>query len=74
MTESNSNETGPKDTRIDFRRLGLNQVAYVKAIEIDEEIRHVVHTADGVAVTAFPSEELARMEIRRHELEPVSIH
>lgn len=59
---------------VDFQRLGLNQMAYVKETEIDHEVRYVVHTADGTAVTAFPSAALARMAIREHELEPVSIH
>ena len=72
MTDSNS--SGPLPQTIDFQRLGLNQVAYVKVTEVDQEIRYMVNTADGTAVTAFPSEALARMAIRDHELEPVSIH
>ena len=72
MTDSNS--SGPLPQTIDFQRLGLNQVAYVKVTEVDKEIRYMVHTADGTAVTAFPSEALARMAIRDHELDPVSIH
>ena len=72
MTDSNT--SSPLPQTVDFQRLGLNQVAYVKVTEVDQEIRYMVHTADGTAVTAFPSEALARMAIRDHELEPVSIH
>jgi hypothetical protein len=68
MSEQRATET------VDFQRLGLNKVAYVKETEIDHEVRYVIHTADGTAVTAFPSAALARMAIREHELEPVSIH
>jgi len=71
MTHENGSS---EDKTRDFQRLGLNQIAYVKAEEIDEEVRYVVHTADGTAVTAFPSFELAKQAIRQHELMPVSIH
>jgi hypothetical protein len=72
MTDTNTPQQSTQG--LDFQRLGLNQVAYVKVTEVDREIRYMVHTADGTAVTAFPSEALARMAIREHELEPVSIH
>lgn len=72
MDDTNAQTTSPQT--VDFQRLGLNRVAYVKVTEVDREIRYMVHTADGTAVTAFPSEALARMAIRDHELEPVSIH
>ena len=54
--------------------LGVNQVAYVKQVEIEQELRFAVHSADGVGVTLFPSLELARLAIRQNDLEPVSVH
>lgn len=54
--------------------LGVNQVAYVKQVEIERERRFAVHTADGTGVTVFPSLELAHIAIRQNEMEPVSVH
>ena len=54
--------------------LGINQVAYVKAVEVEHEQRYAVHAADGTGVTLFPSRELARLAIRQNDLEPVSVH
>ena len=54
--------------------LGINQVAYVKAVEVEHEQRYAVHAADVTGVTLFPSRELARLAIRQNYLEPVSVH
>ena len=54
--------------------LGVNQVAYVKAVEVEHEQRYAVHAADGTGVTLFPSRELARLAISQNDLEPVSVH
>lgn len=58
----------------DLAALGVNQIAYVKPIEIEQEQRFAVHTADGTGVTVFPSRELANLAIRQNDLEPVSVH
>ncbi len=54
--------------------LGVDQIAYIKPVEIEHEMRFAVHTADGTGVTVFPSLELARLAIRQNDLEPVSVH
>lgn len=54
--------------------LGVNQIAYVKPVEIEREMRFAVHAADGTGVTLFPSRELAQLAIRQNDLEPVSVH
>jgi hypothetical protein len=54
--------------------LGVNRIAYVKRVEIEEEARFAVHAADGTGVTVFPSRELAQLAIRQNDLEPVSVH
>lgn len=54
--------------------LGVNQIAYVKAVEIEQELRFAVHTADGTGVTVFRSLALAQLAIRQNDLEAVSVH
>lgn len=58
----------------DLAALGVNQVAYVRPVRVDSELRYAVHAADGSNVTVFPSLELARIAIRQNNLEPVSVH
>ncbi len=54
--------------------LGVNRIAYVKEVEIEDEQGFAVHAADGTGVTVFPSRELAQLAIRQNDLEPVSVH
>lgn len=58
----------------DLASLGVDQIAYVKPVEVEQELRFAVHTADGTGVTMFPSLELAHLAIRQNDLEPVSVH
>ena len=54
--------------------LGVNRIAYVKEVEIEDEQRFAAHAADGTGVTVFPSRELAQLAIPQNDLEPVSVH
>lgn len=69
-----------EDTRIpplsptELGRLGVNQIAYIKSVEVDSEQKFAVHSADGTVVTVFPSYELARLAIRQSDLVPLSVH
>ncbi len=62
----------------DFLALGLHDLAYVKpsAVADGEDARPVfeIHTADGTAVGAAATRELAFAAIRQNGLEPVSAH
>jgi len=58
----------------DLMALGVSDLAYVKPIEIEGQSLFAVHTADGTQVTVLPTREVAIITIRRHDLEPVSIH
>jgi len=65
-------------TAQDFLALGLRDLAYVKpaAVSDGEGTRVVfeIHTADGSAVGAAATRELAFAAIRQNGLEPVSAH
>jgi hypothetical protein len=58
----------------DFAAFGSEEIAYVKPIEVDDEIRFAVHAADGTALTVAPSREVAFAVVRQNEMEPVSVH
>ena len=70
----NTNETYTPMTPTDLARLGMNFVAYVKPILIEEELRFAICAADGTQMGLAPNRETAFAAIRQHELEPLSVH
>lgn len=62
----------------EFLALGLHDIAYVKPVAVDEgegaRIVFAIHTANGTAVGAAESRELAFAAVRQNGLEPVSLH
>ncbi len=54
--------------------LGVSNLAYVKPVEADGQRVFAVHAADGTEIAVMPSREVAFAMIRRHDLEPVSVH
>lgn len=61
-------------TAQDFVALGVSDLAYIKPVEIDGQGLYAVFAADGTQVVVLPSREVAVATIRRHDLEPVSVH
>ncbi len=61
-------------TARDFEALGLEQLAYIKPVEVDGRTAFAVHAADGTEIAVMPDREVACAAIRQHDLEPVSVH
>ena len=58
-----------------FLSLGTQQIAYVKAINLPDGAHAFgIFSADGKAMAAAPSVEIAQAIIRQHELEPALVH
>ncbi len=66
----NTRQISPQD----FIALGVTHLAYVKAVEIEGQEFFAVHAADGTQMAVLPSREVAVATLRRHDLEPVSVH
>ena len=58
----------------DLMALGLQEVAYVKPIEVDGAPAVAVHAADGTQMAVLESRDLAFAAIRQNNLEPASVH
>ena len=58
----------------DFKALGLEQLAYVKAVTVDGEPAFAVHAADGTQMAVMSDRALADAAVRQHDLEPLSVH
>ena len=61
-------------TQQDLMALGMEQIAYVKAVEVEGATAYAVHAADGTKIAVMASRDLAEAAIRHHDLEPVSVH
>jgi hypothetical protein len=58
----------------DLALLGLQDIAYVKAVIVNGVVAWAVHAADGTQVALLPSREAAAQTLVQHEIEPVSVH
>ncbi len=58
----------------DMAAFGLNFVAYVKRVVVNDVVSYAIHAADGTAIGAARDRETAFAAVRQHELEPVSVH
>ncbi len=58
----------------DFASWGLQDVAYVKRIVVNDQEGWSIHAADGSHVGYAPNRDLAFAAVRQHELEPYSVH
>ncbi len=58
----------------DFAAFGLQELAYVKQVEMSEQPVYAIHGADGTALTAASSREIAFALVRQNDLEPLSVH
>ena len=70
----NPNETHIAVDPKDFMALGMNDIAYVRPVEVEGRAAFMVHAADGTEMAVFADREVAFAAVRRHEMEPFSVH
>jgi hypothetical protein len=58
----------------EFAHFGMQDVAYVRAILVDDHTAFAIHAADGTQVAILPDRDGALATVRQHELEPLSVH
>jgi hypothetical protein len=54
--------------------LGVQDIAYIKRVVIDDVPGYAVHAADGTQIAVLSDREVAFATVRQHDLEPVSVH
>jgi len=59
---------------INLAEWGLEDVAYVKSVEIDGEDVYSIHSADGRALDVVDGREAAFAAILVNDLMPLSVH
>ena len=58
----------------DFAAFGVDLVAYVKPVSVDGAPGFAIHAADGTQLSVVVGRANAFATVRRHEMEPVSVH
>ena len=61
-------------TPSDLAALGVQDLAFVKRITVNDETAYAVHAADGTQMALMTDRDIAFAAIRQHGLEPVSVH
>ncbi len=54
--------------------LGMQNMAYLRAVTLDGTPGFGIFAADGTQVAFAPNRALAAAAVRQHDLEPVSVH
>jgi hypothetical protein len=58
----------------EFALLGMQDVAYVKRVTLNDECAFAIFAADGTQIALLPNREIAVATLRQHDLEPLSVH
>ena len=58
----------------DLAALGVQDIAYVKATQLDGREVFAIHAADGTQLAVMPSLETALAAVKQNDMEPVSLH
>lgn len=58
----------------DFAAFGVNNVAYVKHVRIEDVGAYAIHAADGTQLAVLPERDVAFATVRQHDMEPLSVH
>lgn len=58
----------------DLATLGVQDVAYIKPLQIEGSPAYGVFAANGTQAGILPTREAALAAVREHGLEPVSVH
>jgi hypothetical protein len=58
----------------DFALFGMQDMAYIKSVTVNDVVGYAVHAADGTQIAVLPDRNVAFATVRQHELEPLSVH
>jgi hypothetical protein len=58
----------------EFAAFGMEDLAYIRCVVVDDRPAFAIHAADGSQIAVMRDRTLAVATIRHHEWEPVSLH
>jgi hypothetical protein len=61
-------------SRQDFLNFGMQQVAYIRPVNIQNRTAYAIHAADGTPLSVMDSFDTALTAVRHNDLEAVTVH
>jgi hypothetical protein len=58
----------------DFAMWGMEEVAFIKRVVVNDEVGWAIHRADGTHIGLAAAREVAFAAVRQYDLDPVSVH
>ncbi|MGB4108170.1 MAG: DUF1150 family protein [Alphaproteobacteria bacterium] len=58
----------------DFRNFGVQQLAYIRPVMIQNRPAFAIHAADGTPLSVMDTRDTAIIAVRHNDLEPVTVH
>jgi hypothetical protein len=58
----------------ELAHFGMQDIAYVKPVRVNDVVAYAVHAADGTQIAVLPDWDIAFATVRQHDLEPLSVH
>ncbi len=58
----------------DFLALGVNDIAYIKTVQVDGRAQYAIYAADGTEMTVLANRDVAFAAVVRNDMEPLSVH
>jgi len=58
----------------DFASLGMQDLAFIKPVVVNDEVGYAIHAADGTQMAVIANRDVAFAAVRQHDLQPVSVH
>lgn len=58
----------------EFIALGMQNVAYIKQVTVNDHLAFAIHAADGTPMAVMDDRRVAEAAVRQHDLEPLSVH
>lgn len=75
MTDSHNTVNPTRGMTVqDLALWGVQDIAYIKRVVINDEVGWSIHGADGTNIGLAHDRALAFAAVRQHDLEPVSVH
>ena len=61
-------------TPTEFALLGMQDIAYVKRVTVNDQAAFAIHAADGTQIAVLADRDIAFATVRQNDLEPVNVH
>lgn len=58
----------------EFATLGMQAMAYVKRVNVNDTVAFAIHAADGTQLALLPDRDTAVATVLQNDIEPVSVH